>query len=331
MKAFFTLFSFTAVITASLAQNPRQGLPTPTTGRTTIPVPTTHFPTVFNPSSTTTTSAPDYKQLVATGDYYLNQKRYDDAIDNYTKALAQQDDQYPKDQIQRAKAQQAHEKKELALRTEEERIADLNRIPQDVFVSRTLTDNNWKNAVLVCDVTGSMNKYNNQVLTWLKSRLETGDSSIRRVVLFNDNDNHDLDISRGLYSFQPTTYEDAVKRVRTAEKEGSGGDVNENNIQALLRAQTDSPSCESLIMIHDNNKPWDFELASQVTKPVHMLVCGPPAALEVAYLNLARMTKGTVHFNGKTYTGLDTYTEGMTLKVDNTTYKLQDNSFVRTN
>ena len=331
MKALFTLFSLVAVITTSFAQNPRQGLPTPTTGRTTIPFPTVHFPTVFNPSPTTTNTPPDYKQLVATGDYYLNQKRYDDAIDNYTKALAQRDDQYPKDQIQRAKAQQAHEEKELALRTEEERKADSSRIPQAEFVSRILTDNKWKNAALVCDVTGSMSLYNTQVLLWLKSRLETGDSSIRRVVLFNDNDNHDLDISRGLYSFQPTTFGDAEKRVRTAEKEGSGGDVNENNIQALLRAQADCPSCESLIMIHDNNRPWDFELASQVTKPVHMLVCGPPAALDVAYLNLARMTKGTVHFNGKTYTGLDTYTEGMTLKVDNTTYMVQGNGFTRTN
>lgn len=329
MKALFTLFSLAAVVISGYAQTPRQNLPVPTTGRTNIPFPAVRFPTVFNP--TTETKAPDFKQLVATGDYYFNQKRYGDAIDNYTKALDLQEDQHSKDQLLRAEALQAKEEKEKALRTEEERKAEATRIPQAEFVSRTLTDNTWKNAALVCDVTGSVDKYNDQVLAWLKPRLAAGDSSIQHVVLFNDNDNHDLNVPRGLYSFKPTTYEDAVQRVRTAEKEGSGGDVQENNIQALLRAQQDAPMCESLIMINDNNEPWDFSLASQVTKPVHMLVCGPPAALEAAFLNLARMTKGSVHFNGRSYTGLDAYTEGEQLKVDNTMYVVRDGKFVRTN
>lgn len=332
MKALFTLFSLVAVVTYGYAQTPREGLPVPTTGGTNIPFPAIRFPTVFNPTSENPEAkAPDFKQLVATGDYFFNQKRYGDAIDNYTKALEQHGDQYAKDQLLRANALKSREEKEITLRTEEERKAEAARIPQEVFVSRTLTDNTWKNAALVCDVTGSMDKYNNQVLTWLKSRLAANDSSIRQVVLFNDNDKHDLNIPRGLYSFKPTTYEDAVQRVRTAEKEGNGGDVQENNIQALLRAQQDAPTCESLIMINDNNEPWDFSLASQVTKPVHILVCGPPAALEAAFLNLARMTKGSVHFNGRSYTGLDAYAEGESLKVDNTMYVVRDGKFVRVN
>ncbi|MES2557297.1 MAG: hypothetical protein V4604_14175 [Bacteroidota bacterium] len=329
MKALFTLFSLMAVIASGYAQSPREGLPTPTAGRTNLPFPSVRIPTVFNP--TAEAKAPDYNQLIATGDYYFNQKRYGDAIDNYTKALELREDPHAKDQILRAQALQAREEKEKALRTEEDRKAEAARIPQAEFISRTLTDNRWKKAALVCDVTGSMDKYNDQTLAWLKPRIEAGDSSIRGVVLFNDNEDHEINLLRGTHSFAPTTYEEATQRFSTARKESHGFDVNENNIQGLLRAQQDYPSCENLIMINDNNEPWDFALASQVTKPVHVIICGPPAALEAAFLNLARSTKGSVHFNGRAYNELDTYTEGATLKVDNTMYVVQEGKFVRTN
>jgi hypothetical protein len=333
MNVFFTLFSVAVVIAAGSAHAQRQELPTSGGGRTNLPT-GTGFPTVFGPTQATEAAAPDYQQLVATGDYYFKQKRYGDAIDHYTKALAQRQEQYPKDQILRAKAQQAREEKETALRTEAERKAGVERIPQSEFVRRTLTDNHWAKAALVCDVTGSMGAHNDQVLTWLRDRLVANDSEVLRVVLFNDGDGRkdgtkELGAAGGLYSFVPTTYADAAEQVRVASRAGSGGDFPENNIEALLKAQTDCPTCENLVMIADNSAPRDIVLASQVTKPVQILVCGTPAALETAYLDLARMTKGSVHFNGKSYTGLDAYAEGATLKIDNTTYSVQDDRFVR--
>lgn len=328
MKALFTLFSL-AVIISGLAQTQRPNLPVPTTGSTNIPFPTVRFPTVFNP--TEEAKAPDFKQLVATGDYYFNQKRYRDAIDNYTKALELKTDQYAKDQLLRSNALKAREEKEIALRTEEEHKAEATRIPQAEFISKILSNNSLRSTVLVCDVTGSMDSYNDQTLAWLKPRIAAADSSIHGIVLFNDNKDHEINMLLGTHSFKPTTYESTAERFRFARKESNGFDVNENNIQALLRAQSDYPLAQSLIMINDNNEPWDISMASQVTKPVHIIVCGPPAALEVAFLNLARMTKGSVHFNGRSYTGLDTYTEGMTLNVDNTTYSVQEHVFVRVN
>lgn len=337
MKALLTLFALAAIITASHAQSPRQPLPSTGMGTgTSLPFPGigTRVPVVFTPVQQPV--APDYQQLVATGDYYFNQKKYGDAIDQYDKALAQRQEQYPKDQILRAKALQAREEKDQALRTEEEKKADAARIPPSEFIPRTLTDNNWRNTALVCDVTGSMDTYNEQVLAWLKSHMEANDSAVRRIVLFNDGDGRKdntkvIGATGGLYSFVPTTFVQAEDEVRFASKAGTGGDYPENNVEALLKAQADCPSCESLIMIADNSSPRDISLASQVLKPVHILICGKSGALETAYINLARMTKGSVHFNGKTYTGLDAYAEGAMLKVDNTTYTVQKGAFVRTN
>lgn len=333
MQHIFTFFLFIALTAPGFGQSSRTELPSPGTAGSSTAFPG-NFPSVFIPSQSTESAAPDYGSFIAAGDYYFRQKRYPEAIEQYDKALQQQAEQYPKDQILRAKALQAYEEREKAFRTAAQKSSEASRIPQSEFVSRVLSENHWKNAALVCDVTSSMNSYNNQLLSWLGNQLAAKDSSVMRIVLFNDLDHlskshHDPATAPGLYSFTPTTSNDAAERIREAAADCNGGDVSENNVLALLRAQQDAPACEQLIMINDNNVPWDFFLASRITRPVHIIVCGPPAALEVCYLNLARSTKGSVHFNGRSYTGLESYTEGGELAVDNTIYVIRGGEFAR--
>lgn len=335
MKTFYT-FSIALLVSGfSLAQLPRETKPPTTTSFPSGSVPTFRFPVGLVQQHEEAT-APDYDQLVATADYLFYQKRYADAIINYEKAQSQRTEVYTHDQIIRAKALQAREEKEKALEAELFREREAQRIPQKQFVKRTMTENNWKKMAVVCDVTGSMNDYNDQLVEWMQARLLDRDTTIQRVVLFNDNDNRVKKITNpatasGLYSFVPESGEQVKEEIRIARKESSGGDVQENNITALLRAQMDCPSCESLVMINDNNEPWDFSEASKVTKPVHILICGPSAALEESFLNLARSTKGSVHFNGLSYTHLADYKEGDLLQVEHTNYVVQEGKFRRVN
>lgn len=320
----------------SLAQSPREPILTtsnPSPSGSSVPV--LRFPVGLVQQHHEAT-VPDYDQLIATADYLFYQKRYPDAITAYEKARTQRDEQYTYDQLIRAKALQAREEKEKAFEAELFKEREAQRIPQKQFIQRTLTQNNWQKIAVVCDVTGSMNDYNNQLVEWIEVRLLSRDTNILRVVLFNDNDNRsknitDPGVASGLYSFVPESGEQIKAEIRTAQKESSGGDVQENNITALLRAQMDCPSCESLVMINDNNEPWDISEASKVTKPVHIIVCGPYAALEASFLNLARSTKGSVHFNGLNYMNLADYKEGETLQVERTNYVLQGGKFRRLN
>lgn len=206
--------------------------------------------------------------------------------------------------------------------------------PQGKFVSETLAKNSWKHAALVCDVTGSMAPYNAQMLTWLKSRFEAKDSSVVRYVLFNDGNNR-KDISKragstgGIYSFRPATFDEVLQQLATTMKAGDGGDIEENNVEALLQAEADCPHCESTVLIADNYAtPRDMPLASKLTKPVNVIVCGSSPILNEAYLNLARITKGTVHFNGKAYVDLHTFGEGSTLQVGKETFFIRNGKFV---
>lgn len=335
MKTIYTFSIALFTVGFSLAQSPRETNPPASTPLPTGSVPVLRFP-VGLVQQHDETATPDYDQLVATADYLFYQKRYSDAIAQYEKARVQRTDEYTYDQLIRAKALMAKAEKERALEAELFKEREAQRIPQNQFVQRTLTQNNWQKIAVVCDVTGSMNEYNDQLVEWIQVRLSARDTNIQRVILFNDNDNRrknitDPAVASGLYSFVPESGEQIKAEIRTARKESSGGDVQENNITALLRAQMDCPSCESLVMINDNNEPWDIAEASKVTKPVHIIVCGPSAALEESFLNLARSTKGSVHFNGLSYTNLADYKEGETLQVERTNYTVQSGKFRRVN
>lgn len=212
--------------------------------------------------------------------------------------------------------------------------ASIRPTPSGKIVTETLVRNKWTNAALVCDVTGSMAPYNAQVVDWLSAHFNPKDSVFTWYVYFNDGDDR-KDISKrvgstgGVYSFRPANFDDALNRMGQAMNAGTGGDLEENNIEALLQAEKDCPSCRSTVLIADNlATPRDLSLIPKLTKPVHVIVCGTNPVVNVAYLNLARATKGTVHFGGKDYINLHTFEDGATVQIGKEIYVLKNGKFV---
>lgn len=215
---------------------------------------------------------------------------------------------------------------------------DYSRIkpsPQGKFVSETLAKNTWKHTVLVCDVTGSMAPYNAQVLDYLRNQFTKKDTSIVRYIFFNDGDNR-KDITKrtghvgGIYSEKAATLDEVITLMSKAMRAGTGGDLPENVVEALLRAESDCTYCESTVLIADNMaSPRDMSLMIDLKKPVHIIVCGTSPVLNADYLNLARITKGTLHFNNKDYTNLHTYEEGATVQVGKEIFVMKSGRFVR--
>ncbi|HLP53551.1 MAG TPA: hypothetical protein VK151_00910 [Fluviicola sp.] len=215
---------------------------------------------------------------------------------------------------------------------------DYSRIkptPQGKFVSTTLANNNWKQSILVCDVTASMAPYSAQVLEFIKGQFAKKDTSMTHFVFFNDgNDRKDnakkVGSVGGIYIARAVTLDEALNNMSEAMKAGTGGDLEENNIEALLKAEAACPTCQSTVLIADNMaSPRDMVLVPQLTKPVHVIVCGTSPILNEDYMNLARATKGTLHFNNKDYSNLHMFEEGATFQVGKETFVVKKGQFVR--
>lgn len=213
--------------------------------------------------------------------------------------------------------------------------AGIKPTPQSKMVSSTLQKNDWKNTVLVCDVTASMAPYSAQVLEYIKTEFKMRDTTLTRFVFFNDGDGRKDNTKKagnvgGIYTTHATTLDEVLKVMGEAMRKGDGGDLEENNIEALVQAETFCPTCTSTTLIADNlASPRDLALVAQLTKPVHVIVCGNGPVLNEDYMNLVRMTKGSLHFQGRDYTNLHTFEEGATVQVGKETFVVKKGKYVR--
>lgn len=132
------------------------------------------------------------------------------------------------------------------------------RPDDDTIISSVLNRNHWFEKLIVCDLSGSMLKYSAQLSLWYQLNLQKEKNL--QFVFFNDGDSladeqKKIGETGGIY-YTPAKGVDSlnyfVSRVASA---GSGGDVAENNMEALIRGVKMAGPYKELVMIVDNRSP----------------------------------------------------------------------------
>jgi hypothetical protein len=190
----------------------------------------------------------------------------------------------------------------------------------------------WKDILFVCDVTGSMAPYTSQVLIWHKLNYNTGKA--KHFTFFNDGDNMDDSKKKtgrtgGIYNVDAASYEQVSSTMSKAMMNGYGGDAPENNCEALLNALAGVPDAKEIVMIADN---WanikDISLAAKIHKPVHIIICGNYGnMINTDYLELARLTGGSVHTMESDLENLAKLNEGEIISIGTAQYRLHCGKF----
>lgn len=171
--------------------------------------------------------------------------------------------------------------------------------PPDSTVIKVFDRMQWNNMLVVADVTASMYAYSGQLLLWLK--LHEDERRIKQFVFFNDGDDKEDDnkimgSTGGIYSTSSSVFDVVEQLVFKTMSNGNGGNIPENNIEALLNGLHACPDCSAVIMIADNaSKVSDMALLKQINKPVHIILCGVHDVINADYLNIAKSTGGSLH------------------------------------
>lgn len=205
----------------------------------------------------------------------------------------------------------------------------------DSTINKIMRRNNWNKMLLVTDVTGSMTQYILQLLAWTAV-----DSNLKRVktfVVFNDGDNRP-DISKpmgatgGIYPLTPQSPEYVFKEIRKVMAKGNGGgDIPENDIEALIKAFETCKDCSEAILIADNLSDCrDFPLLWKIKKPIHIILCGTADGVNTQYLEIARRTGGSVHTIEQDIVNLSKMNDGESFYVGKQKFMLKDEKFVLT-
>lgn len=205
-------------------------------------------------------------------------------------------------------------------------------IRQDSTIYSVLKRNKWDEMMLVIDVTGSMGVYTQQILKWIA--LETNLKRVKHVVCFNDGDTK-KDKSKvkgstgGIYHSEDATLASITEIMMKAMRNGSGGDSPENNVEAIMDGIKTDPNCKEIILIADN---WanmrDYSMIADIKKPVRVIICGNSFGINTQYLDLARVTHGSVHTMEEDLMQLFKLNEGEEIKIGKQVYQIIDGKFV---
>lgn len=170
----------------------------------------------------------------------------------------------------------------------------------DSVVTKTLRtyESKWNCNYLIEDVTGSMYPYIAQTLAWKKMKLDS--SILEYFVFFNDGDSRPdgpTGKSGGAYYLNSHDFEKIANHSKKVMGKGSGGRAPENNVEALLYAESSFNESDSYILIADNNAPVrDMKIANRISKPVHIILCGVRnSRMHHSYIELALKTGGSLH------------------------------------
>ncbi|MBN2745844.1 MAG: hypothetical protein JXR34_03885 [Bacteroidales bacterium] len=185
---------------------------------------------------------------------------------------------------------------------------------------------NWQNALVVMDWTGSMYQYGAQAVLWHTLNFET--SGIRNFVFFNDGDQtpderKEIGKTGGVYFAQAKNLERLVNTFYLVGKRGKGGDIPENDVEALIKGMNRFEDFDELILIADNNSCMrDFRLLANLDVKVNVIVCGANGGINPQYVNLAYYTGGSIHTMEADIKHLSSFVKNKELTIDNLTYKL---------
>ena len=103
---------------------------------------------------------------------------------------------------------------------------------------------------------------------------------------------------------------------------GSGGDLPENNIEAILRALKKWPDTDSVLMVADAQAPVkDMKILKFVDKPVQIILCGDISKfIPLDYVRIAKATKGSIITNEGEIRDLYLRKVGQTVEVGEAEY-----------
>ncbi|TND09929.1 MAG: hypothetical protein FD123_611 [Bacteroidetes bacterium] len=212
----------------------------------------------------------------------------------------------------------------------------LNRKPppfaDSIIITVLKRNRQWKNIVLVCDLTGSMAPYTAQVFELFREAPEI--KKVDQFIFFNDGDartKKPVGRTGGLYPVRTHDYDSMMTTALRTMKGGDGGDTPENNIEAALLAIAENDSLSDIVMIADNlSTPRDMELLKKVNRPVHVIACGSRYGLNPCYLKIARVTKGSVHTMRDDVGNLEFLQDEQTIKIGKENFKIQGDDFFQT-
>ena len=191
----------------------------------------------------------------------------------------------------------------------------------------------WKNKLIVADLTGSMYPYAQQISTWLKLQF-IKDTTSQHFAFFNDGDKKrdeekKIGATGGVYHCKAKNVEELISTMELCIKKGQGGDAPENPVEGIIYGLNKSGKVDDVILVADNwAKARDIKMLARIKVPVRVVLCGVYDGMEINedYLNIAYKTKGSVHTIEQDINDLMKFSSGQKFTINGVDYIIKKGS-----
>ncbi len=206
----------------------------------------------------------------------------------------------------------------------------LNPIPvlTDSTILKVIDRNNFDNMLIVADVTGSMTRFIGQLIYFIN--IQANANKVKYVVCFNDGDRKadKLKIegqTGGIYGEPFYNIQQVSNLIQGTISRGQGGDLPENDCEALIKAQTMFPNFGDLVLLADSWAPVrDIALVTQIKKPVRIILSEKNVGPHADFVTLALATGGSLHFLNEDVIDLMPLKQGKELIIKGRFYRVRN-------
>jgi hypothetical protein len=199
---------------------------------------------------------------------------------------------------------------------------------------RTLTKRKWSSGMaVVTDVTGSMTPYSAQILLWLKYQPDLVNTA--KFTFFNDGNNtpdiyKKIGKTGGVYCVQNAVYDSIFATMTKAMSNGRGGDLPENDLEAVQQTLRQWPMTDTVLLIADNNAAVkDIVLLNSIKKPVSVMVCGSSNRVHADYIKIVNATGGKLFFLEHEVQNLGKLKNGNRIAIGSSIFEYQKGALVK--
>lgn len=206
--------------------------------------------------------------------------------------------------------------------------------PKDSTIYKVMERNkDWCNMLVISDLTASMSPYVAELLLWFK--LNNNDKKVRSFVFFNDGDlkrtaQKEIGNTGGIYMGEADDLEKILNIAFRTMAKGYGGDLPENDVEAIMEGIGSFTKFDEVVLIADNkSEVRDLELAEKLKIPIKVVLCGTEKGVLIDYLELAYKSGGSVHTIEEDITSLMKLNDGETVEIGNVKYVIQNGKFSR--
>jgi hypothetical protein len=111
---------------------------------------------------------------------------------------------------------------------------------------------------------------------------------------------------------------------------GTGGDIPENNIEAVLETLRHWPDTDTVLLIADNEASVkDISLLKNVKKPISVMLCGATDKIHKDYIEITKTTGGRLFVLSTELADMKKWQVGTEVLIRGKKYEFRNGELVR--